>query len=84
MVKHDTGRKKIPGAFVANLPVRGLSLYYRPGKERDKVLKFYSISVPQMLDDEQTVNRISDGAQTRFKVSLDHEIERFFQRKGLR
>jgi len=84
LVKHQSGRSKIAGSFVADMPVRGLSLYYRPGRDRDKVLKLYSISVPQMVSDADASDQIMDGARLRFNKNLDHEIDRFFAKKGLR
>lgn len=84
LVKHSSGRSKIAGSFVADMPARGLSLYYRPGKDRNKVLKMYSLSVPQMVSDTDATDKIVSGARTRFNKNLDHEIDRFFAKRGLR
>lgn len=84
MVMRTSGRLKIPGAFVADMPTRGRSLYYRPGKDRNKVVKLYGVSVPQMVDDDRSVAEVEQGARDRFNKTLNHEIERYFAKKGIK
>jgi hypothetical protein len=84
MVTKAGGRLKIPGAFVADMPTRGRSLYYRPGKDRNKVLKLYGVSIPQMVDDDRSVKVVEQGARTRFNKTLDHEIDRYLTKRGIR
>jgi hypothetical protein len=84
MVTRVSGRLKIPGAFVADMPTRGRSLYYRPGKDRNKVLKLYGVSVPQMVDDDRSMDVIEKGARDRFNKTLNHEIERYLTKRGIK
>lgn len=85
-VMKSSGRKKIPGSFIADLPTRGRGLYWRAGKagSKDKLIALHSLSVPQMVDHEDVLERVENGAQDRFTRNLEHEIDYTLSKMGLK
>jgi hypothetical protein len=85
-VKKQTGRVRVAGSFVADMPVRGRGLYSRLGHKssENKVFKLYGLSVPQMLSNQAVSDRICEGAEERFSKNFDHEVARMFEEMGLR
>lgn len=83
-VKVTRTRKKIPGSFVARMPNGSLGVFQRKGRSRLPIKKLYGPSVPQMLDHDNVLPDLQDGATLRFNKNLDHEIDYFLKRKGLR
>lgn len=80
-----SGRKIIPGSFVARMPNGGVGVFRRKeGAGRLPIRKLVGPSVPQMLDHEDVQPGLESGAHERFNKTLDHELDRYFQRKGLR
>jgi hypothetical protein len=83
-VKVSRTRKKIPGSFVARMPNGTLGVFQRSGRSRLPIKKLYGPSVPQMLDHDNVLPKLQDGATSRFNKNLDHEIDYFLKQKGLR
>ena len=84
-VMKGSGRSKIPGAFVADLPARGLGIYRRAGRigNTDKLISLHTVSVPQMVDHDRVLERVESGAQERFSKNLEHEVDRALSQLGL-
>jgi hypothetical protein len=84
-VKKQTGRVRVAGSFIADMPVRGRGMYSRLGHKssENKVFKLYSLSVPQMLSKQVISDRICEGAEERFSKNFDHEVSRMFKEMGL-
>lgn len=62
-------------AFIARVG-GNKSIYERVGKKRMPIRKLYSLSVPQMIGNEGTVQSMADKARETMDKRLDHEIDR--------
>lgn len=85
-VMKKTGRVRVAGSFIADMPVRGRGMYSRLGHKssENKVFKLYGLSVPQMLSKQAVSDRICEGAEERFSKNFDHEVSRMFEKMGLK
>lgn len=83
-VKVTQTRYKIPGAFVAKMPNGGIGVFQRKDRARLPIKKLYGPSVPQMLSHDRVLPEIESGAAERFNKTLDHEIDFYLRKKGLR
>jgi len=80
-----SGRKTIPGSFVARMPNGGIGVFRRKqGAGRLPIRKLTGPSVPHMLDHEDVQPNLEAGIGERFNTTLDHELDRYFKKKGLR
>lgn len=79
------GRKKIPGSFVARMPGGGIGVFRRKqGAGRLPIRKLTGPSVPHMLDHDNVQPALEQGAWDRFRNTLEHELDFYLQKKGLR
>ena len=76
-VKND-GVKKILGAFVANL--NGTKVFTRDGKKRLPISRKFGPSVPQMVGNENIVEKINELGNVTYHTRLNHEINRILNR----
>lgn len=72
------GVKQILGAFIANL--NGTKVFTRDTKKRLPISRKFGPSVPQMLGNEATVERINQQAHETYENRLNHEINRILTR----
>lgn len=77
-------RAVIPKTFVAQMPGGGTGVFWRRGKTRLPIDKRLGPSVPQMLDHENVQPDLEEGVRNRFLKTLDHEVDHFLAKKGLR
>lgn len=83
VVKRSTGRAKIAGTFWGQMPSRDVaSVFRRLGKDRLPIEKLFGPSVPQMLGNQNVIERIQAKAADRFGANLDHEVNRLFASLG--
>ena len=84
-VKVMGSRKTIPGSFMARMPGGGIGVFRRKqGAGRLPIRRLAGPSVPQMLDHEDVQPQLESGAWQRFEKTLDHEIDHYLRKKGLR
>lgn len=73
-----TAPVKFEHAFVARFGSGHVGIYSRTGgatrSGRDELSEIMSLSVPQMLSNEDVEKELSDQAMTKFNERLDHEI----------
>lgn len=72
-VKKD-GLKEVLGAFVAD--ISGIKIFERTTNKRLPIKRLFGPSVPQMIGNQDIVDKINHEGQETFKNRLDHEIER--------
>lgn len=89
-----TGIKQILGAFILNL--NGAKVFTRSGEKhsptkgsyagkgvlREKINRKFGPSVPQMIGNETTVNKINQDAYTTYETRINHEMNRLLSRLG--
>ena len=94
-----TGRYRIPGTFIPRLPGGGTGVFWRvpgrhmslrltagrsPSKHTQAIEKLTGPSVPQMAENDNVLQGVQQGAVERVQKNLNHEIDRYLERKGLR
>lgn len=72
------GLREVIGAFVSDL--NGIKVFQREGKKRLPVKRLYGPSIPQMLGNQEVVNRINQEGALMFNNRINHEIERLLNR----
>ncbi|MFP7469997.1 phage tail protein [Niallia taxi] len=77
-VKKDGGLKTTVGAFVSD--INGIKVFQREGRKRLPVKRLFGPSVPQMLGNDEVVNRINQEGALMFNNRIDHEINRILGR----
>lgn len=80
-VKKD-GIKQVLGAFIANL--NGVKVFKRENDKRLPIARLFGPSIPQMIGNEGTVEKINQNAQVTYETRLDHEINRILVQLGAR
>lgn len=63
-----------PSAFVQN-PNGAINVFQREGKKRLPIKRLYSLSVPQMINNPEVLNRITVKAHETLDKRVKHEIE---------
>lgn len=63
-----------PSAFVQSAN-GAVNVFKRTGKSRLPIKRLYSLSVPQMISNEQVITRIKDKAHETLNKRVTHEIE---------
>lgn len=71
-----SGRKSIPGAFVASMNGAHLGVFKRVGKTRLPVEEKYGPAVPVMMNNPEIQESLNEQAYIRMNKRLDHEINR--------
>jgi hypothetical protein len=66
--------KSKPAAFVQN-PNGATNIFKREGQSRLPIKRLYSLSVPQMLGNQEVINRITVKAHETLEKRVKHEIE---------
>lgn len=74
------GTKQILGAFIAS--VNGIKVFKRDGKSRLPISRLMGPSVPQMIGNDETVNKINQEANNTYETRINHEINRLLSRMG--
>lgn len=74
------GTKQILGAFIAN--INGTKVFKRNGIGRLPISRLMGPSVPQMIGNESTVNKINQDAYITYETRTNHEINRLLSRLG--
>lgn len=92
-------RQRIPGTFIPSLPGGGTGVFWRvpgrhttkrltggrsPSKHTQAIQKLTGPSVPQMAENNNVLQGVQQGAVDRVQKNLNHEIDRYLLRKGLR
>ncbi|MEI2466652.1 phage tail protein [Niallia taxi] len=72
------GLKEVLGAFVSDL--NGIKVFQREGKKRLPVKRLYGPSIPQMLGNQEVVNKINQEGAMMFNTRINHEITRILDR----
>lgn len=80
-VKKD-GTKQILGAFIAS--INGVKVFKRDGKTRLPISRLMGPSVPQMIGNEATVNKINQSAYVTYERRINEEINHFLNKMGAR
>lgn len=76
-VKRNSGGNMLNGAFVAVLKDhKEENIYERVGKERYILKKLFGPSIPQMIKNEDVIDRISKTAEQRLNDETNRQIER--------
>ena len=70
--------KQIPGAFVAN--INGIKIFKRDTNKRLPISRKFGPSVPQMVDNEPTVEKINQQSWATYQTRVTHEINRVLSR----
>ena len=66
--------KKTPPAFVQNIN-GATNIFARTGKQRLPIKRLYSLSAPQMINNKEVINRITEKAHETLEKRVKHEIE---------
>lgn len=77
-VKAQGGKKEIkvkPGAFVGRSRNGQVQVFRRQGKSRLPIERLTTLSVPQMVSNEEVLPRIHDEALTMYEKRIHHEID---------
>lgn len=80
-VKKD-GVKKVLGAFVANLS--GVKVFKRETAKRLPIARLFGPSIPQMIGNNDSVEKINQKARETYETRLNHEINRILGQLGAR
>lgn len=72
--------KQVLGAFIAS--INGTKVFKRDGKGRLPISRLMGPSVPQMIGNEETVNKINQEAKNTYETRINHEINRLLSRMG--
>lgn len=72
------GMKPVKGAFVGD--IHGIKVFRRQGKARLPIERLFGPSVPQMLQNEESRERINEEGREMFYRRLDHEINRILEK----
>ena len=75
-----SGGKRIPGAFVQQMPSGHLGVFRRASKQRLPVDQLYGPAVPVMLNEPGVAEHLQEEAQKRIATRLDHEVNRVLGR----
>lgn len=70
-IKRTGGKKRVPGAFVAN---KGRTVFIRQGKRRLPIEPKNTIDVPQMFNAKRINSVVRDVMQQRFDINLKREL----------
>lgn len=81
-VLKSSGKKIIPGAFVAKMDSGHIGVFFRVGRSRLPIQQRYGPSVPQMLGHSSVVTHVEEMAKERLEERLNHEIERLLRGIG--
>lgn len=76
------GNKALPGAFLTDLS--GNKIFKRLGKKRLPIERLYGPSVPQMMENENIPNLVTDEGMKTFDTRVNHEVSRILERGGTR
>ncbi|MCE4048027.1 phage tail protein [Bacillus sp. Au-Bac7] len=73
-VKKGSGLVAVKGPFVVN--INGIKVFRREGEKRLPVKRVMGPSVPQMIGNQEVVNKINQSGYETFLSRMDYEINR--------
>ncbi|WP_020621130.1 phage tail protein [Paenibacillus daejeonensis] len=79
-VKKKSGKKPIPGAFVAEMRSGHLGVFERAGKKRTPINQLFGPAIPVMLSEPGVAEHLQTEAQRRMAERIDHEVGRVLGR----
>lgn len=74
------GVKQVLGAFVANLS--GVKVFKRESDKRLPIARLFGPSIPQMIGNDDSVEKINQKAWVTYETRLNHEINRILGQLG--
>ena len=75
-VKREGGLKSLGPAFLVKRAGGRYFPFYRTGRGKHDMHSLISPSMPQIIKNEETVKAIEQGAERRFSLRMEHEINR--------
>ena len=86
LAKGGDPAKKARSSYAVFMRVPGKYMRSRAGKTKHSqyIKKRSSVSVPQMVDNDDVVDHVEKGANERFNKTLEHELDYALRKKGLR
>lgn len=75
-----SGKKPIPGAFVAQMRSGHIGVFQRSGRTRTPIQEKYGPAVPVMLNEPGVSEHLNEEAGKRMEKRLDHEMDRVLGR----
>ncbi|RCX20883.1 minor tail protein Z (GPZ) [Anaerobacterium chartisolvens] len=81
-IKKQGGRKTVntsPSAFVQNMN-NSLNVFMRVGEERKPIVVLRTLSIPQMIGNEDINRQIQRDAQAKLSERIEHEVQRRLNR----
>jgi len=77
-------RKVLKHSFLARLKSGHVGVFQREGDARLPINQKFGPSIPEMIGNQEVVDRIQANAEQRFSKTLDHEIDFALQKLGAR
>lgn len=78
-VKREGGLKPLGDAFLVRVAGGKYTPVWRLGTEKWNVKYAISPSMPQIIKNEETVKAMQEGAERRFSLRMEHEINRILE-----
>lgn len=78
-VKREGGLKSLGPAFLVKRAGGRYFPFYRTGRGKYDMHSLISPSMPQIIKNEETVKAMEQGAERRFSLRMEHEINRILE-----